>query len=321
MDRLLLVTHDPLRAFVAGAFVGGTRQPLPLAWMRFDVLIEAGFAIVTTTRCFRNAETSSIEATITFPVPIHATLFALTARIGERRLEGRARCRETARCDYENAIDRGKTAVLHEEVLRGVHMLSVGHIPSGAEIEICTRWAVTLTNAGKVSTLRIPLTVGHIYGRSPLSDSDDLIHGGPLQMGALAVVCRDGEAQLRGAGPVEGQVDVPLNAPIDLQIRGWTPKDLYGRTADGRRAVLRIDRAPSADAPLHVVFLVDRSSSMNEVCAVEDRAITKHEAVIAGLHAASDEVRDGDAVHLWEFGDLRRSCWRSGKQGKRHRGQ
>jgi hypothetical protein len=40
---------------------------------------------VTTTRRFRNAEEASIEAAITFPVPVHATLFDLAARIGERR--------------------------------------------------------------------------------------------------------------------------------------------------------------------------------------------------------------------------------------------
>ena len=88
---------DPLHAFVTGAFVRGARQSLPLISTGFDVLLEAGFAIVTTTRCFQNAESGSIEATITFPVPVHATLFALTARIGERRLEGRARSRQTAR--------------------------------------------------------------------------------------------------------------------------------------------------------------------------------------------------------------------------------
>jgi hypothetical protein len=43
-------------------------------------------------------------------------------------------------------LERGKTAVLHEEVLRGVHMLSVGHVAPGDEIEVQSSFAVALTN-------------------------------------------------------------------------------------------------------------------------------------------------------------------------------
>src|SRR6266850_5132 len=134
---------DPLHAFMAGAFPSKT--PMPLAATRFDVVIDAGLAIVTTTRTFRNVEPRSIEATITFPVPVHATLFALQVRIGERVLHARARQKDMARADYEAAIERGKTAVLHEEVLRGVHMLSIGHIPPAAEVVVEFRWAMTAT--------------------------------------------------------------------------------------------------------------------------------------------------------------------------------
>ena len=119
---------------------------MPLVATRFDVIIDAGLAIVTTTRTFRNDEPSSIEATLTFPVPVHATLFGLQARIGDRVLTARAKRKEAARADYEAAIDRGKTAVLHEEVLRGVHMLSVGQVPPGVEVAVEFRWAMAATN-------------------------------------------------------------------------------------------------------------------------------------------------------------------------------
>ena len=47
---------DPLRAFIAGGFEAGTPRPVPLVATRFDVLIEGGLAVVTTSRTFRNAE-------------------------------------------------------------------------------------------------------------------------------------------------------------------------------------------------------------------------------------------------------------------------
>src|SRR5215471_9614452 len=146
---------DPLKAFMAGK--SAAASPMPLVATRFDVIIDAGLAIVTTTRVFRNNEAGSIEATLTFPVLVHATLFALQARIGDRVLTARAKRKDAARADYEAAIDRGKTAVLHEEVLRGVHMLSVGHVPPGQEVTVEFRWAMVATNIDGRCQLRIPL--------------------------------------------------------------------------------------------------------------------------------------------------------------------
>src|ERR1700760_4575191 len=162
---------DPLHAFMASKSAAAT--PLPLAATSFDVIVDAGLAIVTTTKTFRNNEQASIEATLTFPVPVHATLFALQARIGERVLHARARRKDAARADYEAAIERGKTAVLHEEVLRGVHMLSVGQIAPGVDVTVEFRWAMTGTNIDGRCHVRIPLTVGDIYGPSGLLESDD----------------------------------------------------------------------------------------------------------------------------------------------------
>src|SRR6185437_356266 len=151
---------DPLHAFTAGAFVAGTPRPCPLIATSFDVTIDAGLAIVVMRRTFRNVEAGSIEATITFPLPVHATLFALEARVGERVLSARAAGREAARRTYEDALDRGKAAVLHEEVLRGVHMLSIGQLGPGSEVEVRATWAITLTHLNGRGRLRIPLTVG-----------------------------------------------------------------------------------------------------------------------------------------------------------------
>ncbi|MGA7324046.1 MAG: VIT domain-containing protein [Rhodomicrobium sp.] len=297
-------TIDPLHVFTAGAFLRDTRRPVPLIATTFDVEIEAGLAAVHTKRIFRNAEASSIEATITFPVPVHATLFSLSARIGERTLTARAERNKAARQFYEGAIDQGKTAVLHEEVLRGVHILSIGHIPAGAEIEVSTRWALSLTWAGRSSTLCIPLTVGDIYGRSALTDADDLVHRGPLQSGTLTVRCLDGKAMLRGMGAMEEQVAVPLNAPINIEISGWRPKELCGQAADGRYAVLCIEPSPETQAPLSTAVVVDHSGSMTETCAMIGAGqVSKHRAVIAGLEAAAGALREGDVVSLWEFGD------------------
>jgi len=294
---------DPLHAFIAGGFVAGTPRPVPLVATRFDVLIDGGLAVVTTSRTFRNAESQSIEATITFPVPVHATLFALKARIGDRVLDARAKRKDAAREDYEGALERGKTAVLHEEVLRGVHMLSVGHVAPGVEIEVRSSFAVALTDLSGRGTLRIPLTVGDIFGRSGLPDSDDLAHGGTLPLADLAVQCRGASVALIGGALEGGRAKIALDAPIDLEVSGWAPRDLIGRAADGRTVTLRIEPTAAREASLDVAILVDHSGSMQEACAGDRPGLTKHQAVIGALGRVARTVEKSDMVELWEFDD------------------
>lgn len=294
--------RDPLAAFMAGAFVGGSRRPVPLVATNFTVTVEAGLAVVETVRRFHNAEDRSIEATIVFPVPVHAVLFSLKARIGGRLLVAHAESRTAARQTYEAAVERGRSAVLHEEVLRGVHMLSVAHVPPGADIEVITQWAMTASLVGEGATLRIPLTVGDIYGCSPLPDSDALVHGGPAQGADLRVQCVDSDVELIGGRLEHGRAFVPLHVPIDLRLSPWTPRALAGRAADGREVTLKVERPPVLDRAIGVAILVDRSSSMNERCSAASDG-TKHDAVVEGLAAIAGRLGESDAVDLWEFSD------------------
>ncbi len=297
---------DPLAAFMAGATATGTPRPIPLVATSFDVRIDAGLATVSMQRTFRNEEEESIEATITFPVPVHGVLFDLEARIGDRVLKAQAQGRNDARTTYEDAVETGKTAVLHEEVLRGVHMLSVGHIPAGEELEVAATFAMTLTNVDGTGHLRIPLTVGDIYGRSGLQDSDEMIHGGPNQMAELTVECSEGSVTLLGGNINEGRAKVPLDAPIDLKVEGWTPRDLSGRMADGRDVSLRIEPASGGDDPIFADLVIDHSGSMAEICSFERKDLTKHQAIIEGFQKIAGKLRKSDIIRLWEFdNDLR----------------
>ncbi|MCL2716468.1 MAG: hypothetical protein FWD68_18350 [Alphaproteobacteria bacterium] len=289
---------DPLSMFLDAKVQG---LPVPLVATSFDVVIDGGLAVVTARRIFRNPESSSIEATITFPVPVHASLFALKVRIGQRVLGAHAMRKDVARSSYEDALERGRTAVLHEEVLRGVHMLSVGHVAPETEIEVTSSFAVSLTNLGDRATLRIPLTVGDIYGASPLSDADDLVCGDTLPDADLTVACRDGSVKLIGGMLENGRARIALNAPIDLEVTGWTSRDLHGRAADGRAVALRIAPTEGDDAPLDVAILVDHSGSMDEICTSERRDWSKHEILVSALEGIAETVGKSDKIDLWEF--------------------
>ena len=225
-------------------------------------------------------------------------------KIGTRELVAKAQARAAARATYEDAIDRGKSAVLHEEVLRGIHMLSIANIPAGEGIEVRTQWVTTLTVIGSAGHLRIPVTVGDVYGRSPLAESDDLKTGGAALSGTLTVDAPDATVRLAG-GPLEGgKATLVLNRPIDLVVDNWRPGPLLGTGADGRAVSLDLQPAAGADASLNIAILVDHSGSMGSRASSGDTALSKHDHIVAALGRLAARQSGDDAIDLWEFDNL-----------------
>lgn len=293
--------QHPLHVFIEGHTARRCGHPIPLVSTDFDVTIETGLAIATTTRVFRNVEAESIEATLTFPVPVHATLFELRARIGGRTLLAKASSKEKSRTSYESAIELGKSAVLHEELLRGIHMLSVANVPPGEQIEVSTTWVTTLTIVGAQGHLRIPITVGDIYGRSPLDDSDDFKTGGKALIGMISINCVGSPVRLVEGVLENGKARIQLNRPIDLVVGGWQPRALKGIAADGRQVSLFLEPVTNQSSCLDVAILIDHSGSMNEMASTGAHSLTKHALAVAALRALSDRLQRSDVLDLWEF--------------------
>lgn len=301
MPRSTHPLTDPLEVLLRTQ--GRPLHPIPLVSTALDVEIDGGLALAETRRLFRNVEAVGVEATLTFPVPVGAVLFSLQARIGERILTARAKAREEARETYEAAIDAGRTAVLHEELLRGCHMLSVAHIPPGAEVEVTTLWTATLSCIGDRGLLRIPLTVGDVYGDSGLPESDELSLGAPVAEVALRARSRDGTLTLLGGRLEADRAVARSDAPVELAVVGGRPRTLQGLGADGEGIALSIAPAGPGDLTLDAAILLDRSGSMETAACFGRRAITTHQAAVAALAEIGRDLRDDDAVDLWEFSD------------------
>jgi hypothetical protein len=289
---------DPLARYLNSELTQGHRQRIPLVATHLDVIIRGGLAVVATERTFRNVENKSIEATLTFPVPVDATLCALAARIDGRVLSAMAQAREEARASYESALDAGKGAILHEELLKGIHMLSVGNLRSGGEIVVTETWTAFLSFVAGSPALRILTTVGEIYGRSPLAPSDDLVTGDRATTASIAVACENGTASLlRGPTLRDGRTVVALDAPIDIVVAGWTPKKLDGAAADGRAVILEIEPAAQATGALELDVLVDHSGSMDELAQADTDVIRSKFQVVELALATIARSR----LRLWEF--------------------
>lgn len=297
---------DPIAAFVAKR-VKRQERPELLGGIAIDVTVRGGLALVETRRSYHNTENKPIEALLTLPVPVQAAFFGLTARVGDRQLIGIAQEREGAREAYEDAVDEGKTAVLHEELLRGVHLLSVANLAAGEEIEVTIRWAEVLRCRGNHGRLRIPMTVGDIYGSSGLLDVDELTHGGKALIVQLRVRHDAGSIKVGAAAPkpaADGMlsIKVPSTRPIDLQVNNWKPGVLHGQGHHGKPVSLRIEPAGDGDENLDVAVLVDRSGSMSSPCST-DRGIREsvHVCVKRALLGLPEQLRPADRVALWQF--------------------
>ena len=290
---------DPLAVFLGNAIAERGLIPIPLVSTDHEVALAAGLAVVTTHRLFRNSESANIEAVLTFPVPVHATLFDLTAEIEGRELHAKAQARSQAREVYEDAVTRGKSAVLHEELLKGIHMISVANIQPGGEIKVTTKWAMPLSVAAGRATLRIPQTLGDVYGRSGLPDADDLLTGGPAQP-VLVSIQSAGQVEVVGTQLVEGRVAVSSADPIDLVMSLWEPIPIIGSDAKGRNVSLTLTPQFGGETGLNVAVLVDHSGSMADRAGLRGE-FSAHDAARNGITALAHELADGDSVDLWEF--------------------
>ncbi|OYU75094.1 MAG: hypothetical protein CFE32_15570, partial [Alphaproteobacteria bacterium PA3] len=268
---------------------------------------EAGLAVVETRRVFSNTEDHAIEAALSFPVPIHATFYHLEAQIDGRTIKAVAQARSSARANYEAAVGRGKAAALHEELMPGIHMLSLANIRPGCDIEVLTRWVMPLTFVGSEGHLRIPLPVGDIYGRSGLSETDDLALGGKAGTAQLSVQT-SGERVTLGQGSdapfalkgEPGCAEVPLDRPIDLYVSKWARKKLQGLAGDGQYVALTLAPEAQGIGNIDAAILVDRSGSMTGQCSPNDD-LTVYEAARRGLRQLGEQLGIKDRVELWEF--------------------
>lgn len=311
--------HEPVLNSPLGKFIkrNTAREalPIPLKSTAYDIDIHSGMAVVRLVRTFRNDEKRPIEATITFPVPFDAAVTKIETKVGDRVLTGKAQAKAAARQTYEDAIDSGKPAVLHEELLRGLHMLSVANVAPGVEIEVAATFVAPLALSGGNGRLRIPVTVGQIYGELPLVESDAILIGGPVEAAEITVRAASGSFFVNGSAPDGCKASVKLDRPVEITVVGLYSDKLAvlsGRASDGRAVAVSFAPASAKDSVLDIDVLLDVSGSMTErVESNPEGNSTKWDAVKSGLKAASGTVlKDSDRAVVWTFAN---SCIRHGE--------
>lgn len=280
---------------------GGEPRPMPLTEAALDVRILGGLAIARTTRRLTNRESVPIEVIMTFPVGFEATVTALTAEVEGRILTARAKLKGEARASYEAAIDSGKLTVLHEEVLRGVHMLSVGNLAPNQMVCVTLEQVLPVSMIQGGGFLRLPQTVGQLYGNSPLQPADDLVASDGALKSAQLRVESSGPVVMQGVTLPEGQTfAVALFSAVELSLPDLHLRPLNGSAADGHRVEISFAVVDGSD-DLDLAILFDRSGSTEAV--IEEGHGTVWSSMRDGLERSLALLRQEDRVALWQFAD------------------
>ena len=289
--------HEGLTVFLEGR---GTS--IPMKSTQIDVDIKAGIAVTRTTRVFKNDEGVSIEAILTMPVAFDAVVTGLEAMIDGRKLLAVSKAKKEARETYEGAIDAGKMTILHEEALRGVHVLSVGQLGAGKEVSVIIETVAPLMQLSASCFLRIPTTVGAVYGSSPLLPADDLMTSAAVKHVATLSIKTDAGQISLSDGSTLG-VNEPIEVTLDKSIEINLSKASFGKTiamsATGHPVTLSVQPIKSSDNNLNMAVLVDRSGSM--ASAFPRSHVTKWDAVREGLAYALKDLNPSDQIGMWQF--------------------
>ena len=277
-------------------------RPVPLKETSYDIEVVSGVAVVKQTRRFRNDEKRPIEAVLTFPVAFNAVVTSLECTVGGRVLKGQAQVKQKARETYESAIDNGKTAVLHEELLPGLHMVSVANVAPDAEIVVVATYLQPLALSKGAGSFRVPLTIGEIFGQLPLQDSDQVKLGGENGEVKVSIRTSSGRVYVNDELPKDGSVTVKLNDVIEVRVEELVVESLGGIAADGRPVKVDFAIPSDGDCDLDIDVMIDTSGSMGlGVSGRMDMGRSKYDAVMEALRRSFSQMRQADKVGVWEF--------------------
>ena len=150
--------------------------------------------------------------------------------------------------------------------------------------------------------MRIPTTVGAVYGSSPLLPADDLMTSAAVKHVATLSIKTDAGQISLSDGSTPG-ANEPIEVTLDKSIEISLSKASFGKTiamsATGHPVTLSVQPIKSSDNNLNMAVLVDRSGSM--ASAFPRSHVTKWDAVREGLAYALKDLNPSDQTGMWQF--------------------
>ena len=269
---------------------------------------------LTVEQSYANPSDRNVEAVYTFPLPHRAVFLGLEVELGGRTLAAQAVRTDRAHREYEQALDRGDSAVLLEQASDGLYTASLGNLMPGERAVIRYRYAELLAPAQGLLRLAIPTVIAPRYGQAGQALQPHQVPGVELTAaypfalavdieGALAAVpveCPTHRVSVE-AGPGRTTVTLAPGAELDRDFVLVLPVPdgvaLPVTEPDGDGHVALVSFTPQlpvpASAPVALELLVDCSGSMGGDSIAQARR---------ALQGVLGQLGEGDRVSLTRFG-------------------
>ena len=235
-------------------------------------------ATIQLSQTFQNVSGRALEAQLLFPIPADAAISNLTLLVDGGEFTGRILKKEEARRIYEDIVRRRRDPALLEYMGHGLFQTSVFPVPAGAERTVQIRYTQLLKRDAGLTSLLLPVgtnrhahhPVGTMHVNVQIQSSD------PLR----TVYSPTHEVTIKRSGENRATCRLTLNqvhAPDDVRLLFGTGKDSVGgnlisywpqdESVDNGYFVLlvspQIEPVDAAPVPRSLVFILDRSGSMN----------------------------------------------------------
>jgi Ca-activated chloride channel family protein len=292
---------DPSTMTGAGLFTpGDTRVTVPLTGISIDADILSFYAKVVVSQRYVNREATPIEAVYVFPLDEGAAVCGFEAIVDGTLVVGEVFEREKAFEMYDDAMEQGHGAFLLDEERPDVFQASVGNLPPGKEVQVKLTYVTELSIADGRLRFAIPTTVSPRYAHAQdrvgtgRPDSEALnpplawsvpyglnltVHlatGGRISAvecpsHPIALTMNDREATVTLA---QQEVALDRDFVLSVDAAGLDAPHAVVERDDEETEAIGVAFAPAFDttpAPADVIFLVDRSGSMQGASIEEVR--------------------------------------------------
>lgn len=291
MSEATAVAHTGL--LVEGA-------PVPLEGVQVDAQIRSCAARVTLRQRYRNCEPCPVEAVYVFPIDEGAAVCGFEVQIDGVRVVGRVEERDAAFARYDDALAAGHGGYLLDQERPDIFSASIGNIAPGAEVTITIVTVAEVALAGDDLRFVLPTTVAPRYapavdrvgvGRTPadalnpprvlrvpygLNVTVDVDLGVPLRAvespsHPIALELDGARARVRlgeRAAALDRDFVLCLRALVAPRAQAWIEADAHG---DVGVMLTFVPHFEAGAAPSEVLFLVDRSGSMDGTSIAEAR--------------------------------------------------
>ena len=271
---------------------------------------------------FRNDEAQPIEAVYKFPLDEGTALCGFEIEIDGRIVRGHVKEREQAFEEYDEALARGHGAYLLDEERADIFTVSVGNLPPGKEAVLRLTTVSELPLEGDAIRFTLPTTIAPRYApatdRKGVGETEaervsppyalEVSYGLTLEVDVqttapvrsvespshpVSVTIENGRATVRLS-----EREAALDRDVVLKIalaETHEPRALVERGPDGHAYALVSfrPRLETALGPAEVIFVVDRSGSMQGTSIAEARN---------ALQLALRSLRQGCLFNVVGFG-------------------